>query len=257
MFFCDAFYKINVSRGFVFAFALFAGYGCTSNPLVHLYVTGESTNQKDALVTLLGESDFKVKEFHASMPELEDGNYIVYYPDRTTDETTEAINRALRQIGLPEGQSIPFRIGYGFGSHEYTKGNVGLYLVKKSSSSNSRKSIDSLPDEEAIEFTEEEFGSKGCNESFILDFYEDGKAYFIHENSLKKYSEGKWRFDGSVLTIKKLFNVSKFEVEKRMISLGGNSIPVIDLIPMDNKNAPFSCTYSTYFKEGVYKLPSS
>ena len=244
--------------GFTFIFTFLAIAGCSTNPRIHLYAAGEPTNQKDELISRLRDYNFKVDEFYATVPELEAGNYIVYYPSKTSEQTTEIINLALRDVGLPEGQPIPFRIGSGFGSHEYTKGNVGLYLVNKSNTPSDVdvNDINESSSQESIDFTEEQFGSKGCNESFLIEFYGNGRAFFIHEDSQKKYSEGRWDLVGNYLTIKKLFGSSKFQVEKHMISLNGSELPVIDLIPVGNKNAPFNCIYSTYFKEGIYKLPS-
>ncbi|AQT60522.1 hypothetical protein [Cellvibrio sp. PSBB023] len=228
---------------------------CSVNPRVHLYYSDASTDKKQQLVSFLKEYDFNVTEFYNTAPDLEEGNYIVYYPEKNTEKSAEHINLALLRSNLSEAQMEPYRIGNGIGSHEYTKGNIGLYIIKKNSVSNDV--IEDKASQSFVDFTGEQFGSKDCSSAFQIEFYDDGRAIFIYEESSKKHSEARWELLGSTLIIKKLFGSSKFQVKTYTVSIAENTVTVTDLLPVNSKKAPFNCTYSTYYKEGIYKLPSS
>lgn len=248
---------ISFSKKITLVILLFTIASCSVNPRIHLYYSDGATDKKQHLVSLLKEYDFNVKEFHNNAPDLEEGNYVVYYPEKNTGKSAEYINLALRRAGLSEAQMVPFRIGYGIGSHEYTKGNIGLYVVSENQISVEHGEIPIQTGQSDVDFTEEQFGSKDCRDVFLIEFYDDGRAIFIYEESLKKHSEGSWEVLGSTLIIKKLFGYSKFQIKTYTISKVGNTVTVTDLLPANSKKAPFNCTYSTYFKEGIFKLPSS
>lgn len=249
------FSTISLSKRITLVILLLSIASCSVNPRVHLYYSDGSTDKKQQLVSLLKEYDFDVTEFYNIAPDLEEGNYIVYYPEKNTEKSAEHINLALLRTDLSEAQMVPFRIGNGIGSHEYTKGNIGLYIIKENSVAHDV--IEDKTSQSFVDFTEEQFGSKDCRNAFQIEFYDDGRAIFIDEESSKKHSEGRWELLGSTLIIKKLFGSSKFQVKTYNVSIAENTVTVTDLLPVNSKKAPFNCTYSTYYKEGIYKLRSS
>lgn len=248
---------INLFKNMASFIVIFTFVGCSVNPRVHLYFSDETTEQQQQLVSLLKENNFSVKEFHTSVPDLEIGNYIVYYPERNNEKRAESINFVLRSVSLSEAQAVPFRIGSGIGSHEYTKGNIGLYIIKNDPASIEKNATDNVISSGGVDITEEQFGSKDCNDAFLVEFYDDGRAFFINEESLKKQFEARWEISGSILMIRRLFSLNKFQIKNHTVSKAGNTFAVTDLVPVDGKKAPFNCVYSTYFKEGIYKLSSS
>jgi hypothetical protein len=238
-----------------YVFFILIASGCASSPIVHLYLSPQNPNLSDSLTNALVDNGLQVETPSSDIPSIDPGNYIVYYPDTNTDKVIEDLNLIIRQYGLDDAQPIPFGLGGGFGSHEYTRGNIGLYLIKgEQNKSQPNSKPDAFPN---MHFTEQDFGSKNCSKLFILEFHEESKLYIVEESNQKKFGEGKWRVDQSELTIKRLFKSYNYKIVEHTLMINGTKLAVTDLIPVQNYKSPFGCAFSTYYQEGIYRLPKN
>lgn len=100
--------RIARKTALVISFLLTA---CSSNPKVHLYFDGNSQEQKHSLITQLKNNKFDLHQSHTPLPDISQGNYIVYTPEEKSANWIASINSTLSQSGmkLPSKTSTSIR----------------------------------------------------------------------------------------------------------------------------------------------------
>lgn len=101
--------RIARKTALVISFLLLSA--CASNPKVHLYFDGNSQEQKHSLITQLKNNKFDVYKSHTPLPDISQGNYIVYTPEEKSANWIASINSTLSQSGmkLPSKTSTSIR----------------------------------------------------------------------------------------------------------------------------------------------------
>ena len=244
--------RIARKTALVISFLLLSA--CASNPKVHLYFDGNSQEQKHSLITQLKNNKFDVHQSHTPPPDIPQGNYIVYTPEDKSAHWISSINSTLSQLGMKEANVVPFKIGSGISSHQYTAGNIGLYILNKDSKSQDARDIPIADTQNQIDLTREQLGSKSCGKLKLMEFYEDGNVIVVDEESDKMIFKGKWVLTGNELSIKKGLSLQKFNVGSETLAFKQDAFSAINLNPKKINEKSFNCVYSTYFIDGLYKI---
>src|SRR5690606_34008695 len=100
--------------------------GCASNTTVHLHANGLSEADRKNIRAGLEEKGFRVVERNNEAPS--EDNAILYAPYSGLEKDLYAIENVLANHGLTAGRGFAIQTNQ-LGMHEYTAGNIGLYIV--------------------------------------------------------------------------------------------------------------------------------
>ena len=184
------------------------------------------------------------------------GNIILYYPHKGIGEDLQAIDAVLAAHGLTAEHSYTIHKDK-LGVHEYTAGNIGVYLVAADHSPAADFSL--VRSVFPITMTEGEFISTDCDTEYLYEFSDDGRMV-IADLSLSSGDMNiatlTWEASGDdrvlITSNGEVFEYQKSKFHKEGLRDGYKKMVeyFITLKPVDYYRLPFGCTYRNVFWEG-------
>ena len=237
----------------IFAMALGVLSGCASTT-VHLHAESLSSNERDNLRAGLEAQGFQVKMRDNESPSSE--NIILYYPHKGIEEDLRAIDKVLGAGGLTAEHRYSIHTDK-LGAHEYTAGNIGVYIVPEGSAVSAGSSL--VRPVFPITITEGEFVSIDCESEYLYEFSESGTVK-VADLSLPLSEMDVVKLEWKSLSEEKVIimgDAEVFEYQKSKSHRKGfndHHKQVVDyhitLKPVGYYRLPYACTYRNTFREG-------
>jgi hypothetical protein len=227
--------------------------GC-STTTVHLHANGVPEADKENIRAGLEAKGFAVLERDNEAPSKD--NAILYAPYKGLEKDLHAIENVLANNGVTAGRSFAIQTDQ-LGKHEYTAGNIGLYIVP---------SVSQLPAERKskvraefpITITDAEFVSTNCETEYGFQFSENGTLAvddFTREIDATEIAKPDW--SGKPDNIVFISNGNEqFEYKKSESHFEHVNEYNIHLVtyniwlePVEYYRVPFGCTYRSTYTE--------
>lgn len=224
-----------------------------SSTHIHLHADKLPHDQQITIRERLEEKGFKVHIRNNAPPSRD--NVLLYYPHKGIQEELWMIDDVLAASGISAEHRYTIykdRVG----KHEYTAGNIGLYLLPRNSDwSTSNKSP--LRKQFPISESDAEFISSDCDARYTLELLEDGNALINNYNLPTDEStlgKGTWQSnsDQILLTFQgEAFKYDKSQHHRKAVNYANERVIQyhITLEPSDYYRIPFSCTFQSTFTE--------
>lgn len=237
----------------VFTMALGILSGCSSTT-VHLHADALSEVEQNNIRTGLEEQGFSVKMRENEAPAS--SSVVLYYPHKGIEEDLRAIDNVLDANGLiAEHRYLTHTEKLGV--HEYTAGNIGVYIVpagQKSEPTSVR--IRSVFPITMVGF---EFVSTDCDKEHLYEFSDDG-TMVVSDLSLPlgemDVATLSWQSptDDTVIISSgdEDFEYKKSQSHREHFNDNNNHVVTYSLTlkPTGYYRVPFGCSYKSDFLEG-------
>ena len=224
--------------------------GCSSTK-IHLHANNLPKAERESI-----RHDLEVEGFSVLLQDNEppsDHSVILFYPHEGIDRDLDAIDNVLDRYGLQAEHSFVIHETK-LGVHEYTAGNIGVYLVPVGLQTNDTDRVRSVF---PIAVTDAEFVSVDCGKVYVYEFYDDGQVT-LNDFSLPMgeaaLASGNWLSDSGVVTIVnhgEVFEYTKSQSHREYINSFGEHVVSynITLRPNGYYRVPFGCTFKSTFAE--------
>ncbi|BFM20735.1 hypothetical protein [Gilvimarinus japonicus] len=226
--------------------------GCSSTT-VHLHAKNLPDVEQEAIRAGLEARGFSVKMRDNEPPS--NNNAILYYPHDGIDADLQAIDAVLDANGLWAEHNYSVYTDK-LGKHEYTAGNIGLYLVPEGVTTNASTS-NRVRAVFPITVTDFEFVSTDCDTEYVYELFEDGSLVasdFSLPIGKAKLAALEWRETSDEITLSnsgEQFKYSKTESYKEYANLDSDHVITynITLQPLGYYRVPYGCTFKSTFSE--------
>lgn len=226
--------------------------GC-SNTIVHLHANDLPKADQENIRTGLEEKGFSVLRRENGFPS--EGNTILYSPHKGIEKDLRAIEEVLGNNGLKAERSYAIHTNK-IGTHEYTAGNIGLYIVpavRQEHAEATTRVRSVFP----ITMTDAEFVSTDCPTEYGYQFEND--TVTVDDFSLAMDKTGIATLDwhhasDDIIVISndgEQFKYKKTESHREYSNQYSHHIVTyhIWLRPLDYYRVPFGCTYKSTYTE--------
>ncbi len=233
---------------------LFGLSGC-SRTIVHLHADKLTAAEQEAIRAELQAQGFVVERQHNEPPAYR--NLILYTPHDGIDNDLNAIDTILAAHGLsadhrytPPSKQL--------GKHEYTAGNIGVYLVPAGFQPYSTHALQ-VRDTFPITETDADFISTDCDKVYVYELFDDGRAVandFSLPVGQAALATGHWQSDEQSLTMEikgKKFRYKKTRFHQEYATEHSDHVIsyYILLEPDGYYELPFGCTFKSTFSEAT------
>ena len=232
--------------------ALMLFLGC-SNTTVHLHVKNLPDAEQESIRADLEKRGFLVKMRDNEPPS--NNNLILYYPHRGIEDDLRAINDVLDVAGFTAESSYLVHTDK-LGKHEYSAGNIGLYLVPKGYQRNPgvASRVRSVFPMTIVDY---EFVSTDCDKDYVYEFFGDGTlelSDFSLPVGAAKLATLSWQVVGDNMVLTgdgETFTYKKSESHREHTSQYSEYVVTynITLQPEGYYRVPFGCQYKSTFYE--------
>jgi len=228
--------------------------GCTSTTVVHVHAADFSAADQAGI-----RADLEAEGFSVALRENESpvaGNAILYafYPG--VEKDLQTVENVLAEKGLFAERMYILPTDKKIGTHEYTAGNIGLYLVSGLS-----KRVQDLPSRVRSEFpltlTDAEFTTTDCSTKYVYQFDLD-RVTVVDLNlplETSNIATASWHLaddDAVIVTYEQeVFRYRKMQTHQEYLT-EHHSYAVryyLWLEPLEFYRMPFGCTYRSSFWE--------
>ncbi|MCV6627576.1 MAG: hypothetical protein OIF38_15870 [Cellvibrionaceae bacterium] len=209
-----------------------------SQPQIHLHAQHLKPHQRQALMTALEPLQFTVTLRQNPLPAGLYGNTLVY----SGSANLEPLQQLLSKLGYPLESQIHNRVG----THRYTDGNLGLYLMPPAAT---ELTLDEQPYDPGVL---QEYGSSGCSGAYVLDLSADNSLVLGHLKTDAPTINGRWQFAQSgQLQLDLGQGALPYRLDKRRYDEGSVWRHETRLVPLQHfEQSPLACI----FANNIYEL---
>lgn len=227
-------------------------FGC-STTTVHLFATSLPGEVRKALRQGLEDQGFKVMSNDNEPPFSE--NIILYPPQKDIENELALIDQVLEKNGLRAKHSYAI-LSNDIGAHEYTAGNIGLYIFADELQK-TPKSISYVNPIFPMTMVDYEFHSADCEKKYMIQF-STNETLTVNDFSLpigqEVIAEARWKNDGNKITIfigTESYQFAKSEAHREHASRYSQHVVTysITLRPIGYFSHPLVCTYKSTYVE--------
>ncbi|WP_347330524.1 hypothetical protein [Marinimicrobium locisalis] len=202
--------------------------------VVHLHANTLSPRDRNAIREALVAEGFTVKTRENPSPFEE--NTLIYHPFIGVERQLERIRLALDSTEYVT-ENLQVRQAK---NHHYTPGHVGLYLKAEHAETPSNEAA--LP-EIPFNLTDAEFVSRGCESTYILEFYHDATATILAINGDAPLATLKWMDTEDKVTLSSDQITHRYQKHLDTRREGPDITFSISLRPESKTTSPYGCEY--------------
>lgn len=224
-----------------------------SSTHIHLHANKLPHAQQITIREGLEEKGFKVHIRNNAPPSRD--NVLLYYPHKGIQEELWMIDDVLAASGISAEHRYTIHKDK-VGKHEYTAGNIGLYLLP---SNNIKNNSNEPPIRKQFPISESdaEFISSDCGARYTLELLEDGNALINNFNLPADEStlgKGTWQSNSDQILLQiqgETFKYDKSQHHRKAVNYANERVIKyhITLEANDYYRIPFSCTFQSTFTE--------
>lgn len=224
-----------------------------SKTTVHLHANDLAKADQENIRTGLKKRGFTVLMRENEFPS--EGNLILYSSHSGIEEDLRAIEDVLRNHGLKAERSYAIRTNK-IGVHEYTAGNIGLYIVPGAGQENTQ-TASRVRSVFPLAITDAELVSTDCPTKYVYQFESD-KVTVVDlnlpiDNSDIAHIDWRDAADNMIIIAdgSEQFTYRKVESHREYATQHNPHVVTyyLRLEPLDYYRLPFGCTYMSTYSE--------